>query len=45
VDRVCQHISLLETDYFSLTFRDSTDGKVSSFSLSSGERNHFTASQ
>lgn len=28
VDRVCQHISLLEADYFSLTFRDSTDSKV-----------------
>ena len=29
VDKVCQHISLLEKDYFSLTFRDNTDSKVS----------------
>jgi len=29
VDKVCQHISLLETDYFSLTFRDGTASKVS----------------
>jgi len=28
VDRVCEHIGLLEKDYFSLTFRDNTDSKV-----------------